>query len=157
MPNRSPIDNGTFGLGDLDDAPAAINLGAFMRRDLEFIVQPQRLLRLTFSLNGGFWSIPSGRFADCRSCSLLARGAAWLADSNCGSLNSMTVTSSLMLLSLTRCLDGFVCAIHRIASLPLPLLWQIFGGNKLAHRKGLRSSDPAPIRENAAGRSEDVC
>src|SRR5262245_9492241 len=107
MPNRSPIDNGTFGLGDLDDAPAAINLGAFMRRDLEFIVQPQRLLRLTFSLNGGFWSIPGGRFAGwrsagCRSCSLLARGGAWLADSNCDSLNSMTVTASLMLLSFSR-------------------------------------------------------
>ena len=113
MPNRSPIDNGTFGLGDLDDAPAAINLGAFMRRDLEFIVQPQLLLRLTFSLNGGFWSIPGGRFAGwrsagCRSCSLLARGGAWLADSNCDSPNPTAVTASLMLLSLTRCPDGFV-------------------------------------------------
>jgi len=79
-----------------------------MRRDLEFIVQPQLLLRLTFSLNGGSWSIPSGRFVDCRSCSLLARGAAWLADSNCDSPNPTAVTASLMLLSLTRCPDGFV-------------------------------------------------
>src|SRR5215469_3108456 len=78
-----------------------------MRQDREFILQPQRLLLLTFSLNGGFCSIPSGRFADCRSCSLLARGAAWLADSNCGSLNSMTVTASLMLLSLSRMLGWF--------------------------------------------------
>ena len=80
-------------LAIVDDAPAAINPSAFMRRDLEFIVQPQRLLRLTFSLNGGFWSIPSGASPAAPARSWPA-ALAWLADSNCDGLNSMAVRTS---------------------------------------------------------------
>jgi len=42
-----------------------------------------RLLRLTFSLNGGLSSTPGGRFAGC--CLLRAAGA-WLSDPNFGQL-----------------------------------------------------------------------